>query len=299
VNGFPTVTVLLRKAALPPLEAPPEIGASPLAVPVLLGMALGGGEASYGGTNWLQAAAVAAAVVGVLAAAARRRRESCAPGAGVDRAVAVVLALALVTDVAAAHGAVRHLLPAALIAFAFFGALPAALFANSPRLQLGAAGVLGTLVLVPNLWFLPQAAGAFGSRPPFGADVRAVVDGLTTRGLTRGYSDYWTAYPVTYVSGERIVVSPLAATVWGGRFDRVPAYGPEVDASWTTSGRFLLLDAQCSPEPYVGPLAAAGATYQLDTLFNQILLWDVRARPGVQYETLRRWRDAIASRKVC
>jgi hypothetical protein len=297
-NGFPTVAALAQKVALPPLEAPPEIAQSPFAVPILLGMAAGGGEANYGGTNWLQTGAVATAVLGVLGLALRRD----APGAGrtlVNRPVAAVLALASITNVVAAHGAVRHLLPAALIAFAFFGAAPALCFTLSTRQRVTLAGGLAVLVLVPNLWFLPRSAGAFGDRPPFGSDVQTVVNRLNDRGLTHGYSDYWTAYPVTYVSGERIVLAPLAATIWGGRFDRFPDYTREVDTALPAGTPFLLLDFECSPTPYLQPLADGGATYRLDGLPGYFLLWKVQVPPPSQAEALAGWRNVIASRHVC
>ncbi|HEU5317281.1 MAG TPA: hypothetical protein VFX49_14320, partial [Chloroflexota bacterium] len=192
-QGWPTVAEILHKASNPPDQAPAQITSSRWVYAILMGMALGGGEDTYSvGTNWFQAGEVAAGVAVValvtlltgLASAVKRawlflrRRARRGVAFGPDRTVAFVLLLAIATNAAAAHGAVRHLHPAALLAFAVFGALPVALFGASRRLWLPRALVSLALlpaILLPNVWTLPRDEGVYGERPAFGSAVAEVA----------------------------------------------------------------------------------------------------------------------------
>jgi hypothetical protein len=119
-----------------------------------------------------------------------------------------------------------------------------------------------------------------------------VVDGLTARGLTHGYADYWTAYPVTYWSGKRIIVSPVAPMVYGGRFERYPDYTDAVHHRPTFTGLFLLLDAKCDTAIYSAHIREVGGRYRIDRLGPYTLFWDVHVPPASEQEALEvlRWR---------
>jgi hypothetical protein len=316
-QGWPTVAEILHKASNPPDQAPAEITSNRWVYAILMGMALGGGEDTYSvGTNWLQTAVVAAGV-GIVAASALlmgaasavrrawrfvRRLPPAGVGFGPDRTVAFVLLLAIAVNAAAAHGAVRHLHPAALLAFAVFGALPVALFGTSRRLWLLRALVSLALlppILVPNGWTLPRDESVYGDRPAFGSAVAEVVDGLTERGLTRGYADYWSAYPLTYWSGERIVVSPVAPMTYGGHFERYPEYTAEVHRQPSFDKVFLLLETQCDMHPYTAPLAGVGGRWQIDRLGPYWLMWDMWTPPDSEPAALQTWRTLIESKESC
>jgi hypothetical protein len=55
---------------------------------------------------------------------------------------------------------------------------------------------------------------------------------LISKGLTRGYAGYWTAYPITFVSGEKVIVSPTLYTgsILAKSKDTYPFYTNIVDA---------------------------------------------------------------------
>jgi len=56
-------------------------------------------------------------------------------------------------------------------------------------------------------------------------DTGPAVDLLLEQDLTHGYAGYWTAFVVTYQSGERIIVAPTSFN------DRYPRYRAQVDAA--------------------------------------------------------------------
>jgi hypothetical protein len=60
------------------------------------------------------------------------------------------------------------------------------------------------------------------------ADDRALLDTLSTRGITRALADYWASYRLTFLSGERIVVVP-----WHQSQDRYTPYRESVAAAST------------------------------------------------------------------
>jgi hypothetical protein len=215
------------------------------------------------------------------------------------RWAALVLAVAAAVDALAAHHTVRHLVPVALVGYAFAGAA-LALLARYLRGGAWLAAAVGAAVVVaPNAWLDVHAGRIFRHFVAGVGEVQAAVRALEARGLSRGYSDYWSAYPVSYFAGERIVAAPSIATIWGGRFDRYPAYAHLVDAVAEPERLFVLLDGRCSPAPYVQPLEQAGATYRLEPVASWHLVWDVRAAPGAEAATLAAWRGVIASRPEC
>ena len=46
----------------------------------------------------------------------------------------------------------------------------------------------------------------FTGRPP--GDFRVLADALVARGVRAAYADYWTAYVVTFIAGERVKIAP-------------------------------------------------------------------------------------------
>ncbi len=305
-RGWPTVAQLAGKYVAVGTEAAQPLPSGAGAVLQLLWYALGGGNEAEGGAQPAQAICLALAVpLGLGMLVARRPRPGghgwTAPRQRWRAQVeaAVLLALAAGGDVLAAHSTSRHLVPAVLVAIPFAGAALALL--PGPRLAVRAFGatLLLTLVLGPNLWLDAHAGQELAHFVARASEVRLAVQTLEARGLTTGYSDYWTAYPVTYFSGERVVVAPLVASPWGGRFDRYPAYSQQVDQVEEPERLFLLLDRRCSPAPYVQPLEEHGASYALEPLAGWWLLSSIHPVPGDEPATLAAWRSAMASRDVC
>ena len=134
---------------------------------------------------------------------------------------------------------------------------------------------------------------------PSTIDVHAAVAALDERGLRTGYADYWSAYTVTYLSGERIIVSPRLPPRFSGRVDRYPVYTRQVDAVGGPSALFSLVDRACELAPYVQPLEAVGAAYRIDQVARWSLISDIRPPAGLERETLEAWRHALQERQSC
>ncbi|MDQ3702038.1 MAG: hypothetical protein M3442_14120 [Chloroflexota bacterium] len=298
-HGWPSATQLVRKyGAVPGTEAAPGIGSGSQALGSLLLIAFGGGNEAEGGVNPLQGALVATAfpLTLLLLRAAPQWRP--------DRwRAAWLLALVAAVDAIAAHGTVRHLAPVAHLGFAFAGAAVALLAGRlpAPRLVRYAGAALTGLVVfvVPNVWLDAHAAGLFQRFVAGRGDVRAAVAALDARGLTTGYADYWTAYPVAYFSAERIALDPSVATIWGERVDRYPAGTGRVHSVGDLSRLFLLLDDRCSPLPYLLPLEQEEAAYRLEHVARWYLLWDIRPPPDATDRTMVKWYRVIISRAHC
>lgn len=301
-HGWPTIHQLSGKYVTPGGEAAGSLGAGAglSAISGLLVLALGGGNEAEGGANFFQAALVSLAfplTLVLLTQAARR-----APGDVVwrrRRATAQVLALVALVAVLAAHNTVRHLVPVALIGYAFTGATLTLL---ADRLRYGhLLGLIaaGTLVVAPNIWLDLHSRRIFQRFVAGAGEVQEAVGALQERGLRTGYSDYWSAYPVTYFAGERIIVAPEVPAAWVGRVDRYPPYTQQVHAVTEPRQLFLLLDDGCAPLPYLLPLEQAGATYQLEHLGRWYLVWDIRPPLENTATLLTAWREVIASRTAC
>jgi hypothetical protein len=291
-RGWPTIAQLAGKYTTPAGEATSGPGSGPVALLEFLWLAFGGGNEAEGGANVFQAAVVAVfGTVGLLfvggTSAERGRRRGM-----------LLLALAFVVDVAAAHATVRHLVPAALVAYVFMG-VGLALAARRLPLGRAAAVAAAVLVLVPNAWLDFHAGEVFRHFVPRASASAAVARALLERGLVTGYSDYWSAYPVTYFAGERVVLAPRVATLWGGRVDRYPAYTARVDGETDIRRLFLLLDDRCALLPYIVPLEDAGAAYRAEHVAQWVLVWDVRAPEGQEEALLARWRSAIDAQDPC
>jgi len=111
-----------------------------------------------------------------------------------------------------------YVLPALLIPCAWIG-----LSRVHHRLAVGAlaVAVLSNFLLLSN-------TKSVGPRPNY----VALIEILKSREMRFGYSDYWNAYPITFLSGEQIVVAPgLGPGIGGlnGGLDRYPKYTAMVD----------------------------------------------------------------------
>ena len=300
-----TYEQLVGKYLTPAGEAVGQPGAGVALLPALLLAALGGGNEVEGGANAVQAALGAAALPLLLAGLWTSRRRDRVP-AGTRQAWrdGWILAIAFAVDVLAAHNTTRHLTPAALLALAAAGpALVLAGRALFPRLALLAGlvpivAVVGAVVL-PNVWLLRQHERIFRHFVAGRRDVVAAVQALDARGLALGYADYWSAYPVTFLSGERMIVAPSVASLWGDRVDRYPAYTDLADAETRIERLFLLLDDRCKLLPYTLVLEQYDATYQLEHVARWYLLWAIQPDAGQNDATLAAWRIVITNRKYC
>jgi hypothetical protein len=288
--GWPTLTQVVGKST--------EAGTDDLRrVASLLITAFGGGT-EEGVANSTQAVLVAAGIPTTLLLL------TTGPGRGEvrssQRRAAWSLLLAGGIDLAAAHNAVRHLVPAALIGYVLVGAALALLGERlkAGRLLIGAVLVFG--VLLPNAWqtgLHPQQE--FGDEVPRASEVQTVIRALEARQLHSGYSDYWSAYPITFGTSERVVVAPVLPVVFGGRLDRYPAYTQMVDAIEDPAGLFVLVDERCTPSPFVQPLEQHGARYKVEHVSRWYLIWGVEAPDGAAPETLRAWRHTVWGQSSC
>jgi hypothetical protein len=224
----------------------------------LLWVALGGGYESFGGSNLLLALLAALGPPALLLAAtgddifARRPGlEALSP----TRVGAILLAAGL-AGAGVAHATARHLLPPALLCWL----AGAAMLVRLSRHALLPAGVTAVLVWLNASGYRPGTL-AFQDFVAGLAEVRETIAVLDAHGLRAGYGDYWSAYPLTYLTGERIVVAPSLPTLWGGPFDRYPAYGEQVRRA---ERPFLLVEQRCISLPQLQErLASSGQRVEL------------------------------------
>jgi hypothetical protein len=263
-------------------------------------VALGGGEESFGGSNPVQSWGLALAlVIGLpLIALASRRGSTEVPGPW-GLSAAVLLAVTVIGFIAA-HGSARYLLGVLLAGCAFAGALLGWLSQRATRAGPVIAAIWILLCAVPNVASYGKLDELMAPEQLSLLDqTTSAIQALEERGLTRGYADYWTAYPITYVSGEHIIVAPSLPFMYSSRVDRYPAYTNEVDAVDTIDGLFLLVDSRCSAQPYVDSLAASGAAFRTEQIARWILIWDIQPTAERNALTLTNLRATIASQPIC
>jgi hypothetical protein len=168
---------------------------------------------------------LAAAVGLVVAVSSRTRRRS--PGAAASwrsrggfggallgRCALAVLVFGWISDL----DAVRHLFP-------FYLLVPlglAALTAGAARWARALVAVGLVLVIANNV------AGVVRERHAWESDVATLVGALEARGVRFVYTDYEIAYPVVFLSRERIIASPAAGPT---NVDRYAPYTRAVAAS--------------------------------------------------------------------
>jgi hypothetical protein len=125
-------------------------------------------------------------------------------------------------------------------------------------------------------------------------DTQAALDALQQRGLTFGYADYWTAYPIAYLSEERVIVAPSLPFFWRARTDRYPAYTYRVDGVTAGDHLFLLVDRRCTAATYLSALDDVGAIYEVEDVSRWELVWNILSTPGDEQNTIDVLRSAIA-----
>jgi 4-amino-4-deoxy-L-arabinose transferase-like glycosyltransferase len=310
-SGWPTVSALLIKYSqtLPMASEPLTRQLQQLGALVLT--TLGGGEETFGGSNPIQSVLLAAALVAtpaiaLMLALRTRTRHATADDAHVERCVwhsrLVGLGLLLTMtalNVLAAHGGVRYLVPLFLAACALCGAAVASIAQRMVRLR-WLLPVLLAGVFLSNLAGYTRITELMAPEQLSMVDqTQAAVAVLEERGLTTGYADYWTAYPVTYLSAERITVAPTLAFDASGRIDRYPSYTQRVDSQTDPRQLFVLVEQRCAIQPYLQALDAAGAAYQVEPLARWLLVFNIRPAKGAEALTLDGLRSAIAGQQTC
>jgi hypothetical protein len=297
-SDWPTLVAVTRKFDQ---QSPPADGLSAQGQQLIgtLLIGLGGGEDGFGGANPAQALMLALALVcgplvivvlGMRSGDVPRRRALCA----------LILMLAVAPTFVVAHGDARYLLVAFVAACAFAAALLGLLLQYAPRAGRPAVALLVLMCVVPNLMSYAHVAELLAPDQLSRLDqTEAAVDALEAHGLTRGYTDYWAAYPITYLSGERIIAAPALAFLYSGRFDRFPAFTATVDAVTTPQTLFLLVDQRCSADAYLGSLQASGATYRAEPVGRWLLIWDIQPPPGTGGLALQNLRTSIAAQQTC
>ncbi len=263
----------------------------------LLFGALGGGDETFGGTNLGQSLLLAGALVaGPLLAWIGARDVP----RGERRLFATLLLATALLHTLGAHDGTRYLLPLVLAACCFFGVAAWGVTSRVPRGRLLVPALLCAAIVGPNLAEYGRISSLEAPDQVSSlSDTGAAVEALEQLGLRTGYADYWTAYPVSYVSGEQIVAAPSLPNLWTGRVDRYPSYSTRVNAVDDVSSLFLLVDRHCPAAPYLAALDATGAQYQVRTVARWLLVWDIRPRAGAESTTLSGLRSAISSQQIC
>jgi hypothetical protein len=120
------------------------------------------------------------------------------------------------------------------------------------------AAALLAAVLGLNLWGSILCLGT--KSPPYAA----LADHLLSRNLTRGYAGYWPAYPITFVSGEKVIVSPTLFTgsILAKSKDTYPFYTNIVDAQKDVF--YLTNDNPASAAIFEGRMRALKVKYKKD-----------------------------------
>jgi hypothetical protein len=147
---------------------------------------------------------------------------------------------------------------------------------------------LSTVVILLNLIGLGQGLASTSPKTRW----LAVIAELKIRQLRHGYSDFWHAYPITFLSDEQIIVAPVIATSNGERSDRYPAYTREVSSAVST---FALVADDSSDALEIRDLAGEGA--RLSGL-HQIHVSNLNLYFPVIKDPLRLWLDKHANGDV-
>jgi hypothetical protein len=302
-SDWPTLVALTRAFDQ---QSPPADGLLAQAQQLVntLLTALGGADENFEGANSVQAAVLAAALVlgplVIVGFGIRSARRSPAAHARQRAICAAVLVLALAPALIAAHGGARYLVAVFVAACALCGALLGLLWQRAPRagVPLVALFVLGCVA--PNLAGYTHIGALMAPDQLSRLDqTYAAVDALEQRGLTTGYTDYWAAYSIAFVSGEQIVAAPSIAFLYSGRLDRFPTYTASVDAVSTPRNLFLLVDQRCSAQGYLDALRASGTTYRVEPVARWVLIWDIEPPEGTDATALAGLRTSVAGQQSC
>lgn len=278
------------------------------------GMFLGVREAPPAGTQvpvagWLPPWLVVAVLVAALSwAVVRRRRELAAllllrHGAGTVRPGDALLLAALVTPVLYASASFAWYRGEPRYLFPLYALLPVGLAAlvpgpsargviAGPRGAAAVAGRRGAAGAVAVLLVVALAASSVhgailtvrrdgrgpGTLPSLvqAKDLPAVADALVAEGVTTAYADYWLAYPLQFVAGDRLTVTSWYTPRFDADHARVQAAAAP---SWVAAtGR--------PTEQLSSALAATGAAHRRRTVGAVTLFLDVT--PGLQPAARRR-----------
>ncbi|MBV9580720.1 MAG: hypothetical protein JO057_19235 [Chloroflexi bacterium] len=298
-SDWPTVTAVLRKFDQQSLPVDGPVAQTQQFTSILLA-ALGGTDETSGGSNPVQAAVLLAAlVVGPLWIAWEAWRRPCRLARQRLVAMAVVM-LATAVGLVVAHGSARYVIATYVVAAALTGALLAELMRRTPRFGRAVAAAWLLACVLPSLLHYKDLARVL---PPDGLSqldqTDAALDALQQRGLTTGYADYWTAYPLMYVSAERVIVAPALPPPYSGRLDRYPAYTARVDDEHVPQRVFLLVETRCATQPYLDTLQSEGATFRAEPVARWLLIWDIQPPAGDQADVLAGLRATIAAQQTC
>jgi hypothetical protein len=136
----------------------------------------------------------------------------------------VTLLLVLISDIARDASAARYLLPVLL-------SLPATLYVLAKRVatalgggQIARVGLLGSLTAGLALGSLAGDASVLSPRAS-GSPYPGLVEEASDRGISSLVSDYWTAYPLAFLSGGDLSVAPADGA------DRFPAVSGPIRAA--------------------------------------------------------------------
>ena len=143
-----------------------------------------------------------------------------------DRATVLVLGLAL-AFLLIGHEHERYLLILPLLL------LPLGLAGWKVILPAGRLAWIPVVVVCADLVSIGIKSAA-PQPPAFGTEITdwgAVVRLVQSNHLQYGFGDFWDSYPLTFFSGERVIVSPKLRTEWGSLSDRYPAYTKAVEDS--------------------------------------------------------------------
>jgi len=174
-----------------------------------------------------------------------RRRGAALAGTWMIAGVALFTVLGFVLTPFGADPSGRYFLPLAFPLAYFFGSLVADL---RPRIGRLAAASLVLLVVAYNLWSTLECVYRTppGLTTQFDPVARVntrgyseLIDFLESHGETRGFSNYWVAYPLAFLSEERLVFVPRLPYHedfrYTSRDDRYPPYDAIVAASTRTA----------------------------------------------------------------
>ena len=170
-----------------------------------------------------------------------RRRGAAQAGAWMIAGVALTTVLGFVLTPFGADPSGRYFLPLAFPLAFFLGSLAADLL---PRIGRFAAASIVLLVVAYNLWSTLECVRRTppGLTTQFDPVARVnthgyqeLIDFLETQGETTGYTNYWVAYPLAFLSEERLVFVPRLPYHedfrYTSRDDRYPPYDAVVAAS--------------------------------------------------------------------
>jgi hypothetical protein len=280
-HGWPTLAAMLIKSGDTPLPGD-TLGDKLASIGALLITALGGGDDSIGGANLLQACVLLlGASIGVAVLAKAKR---CWP-------IGLTLSFALLHTLVA-YEVSRYFVPVILICCALFGVAVMRLLRHSMIIGIGVV----LTVAASNVFTYPAAVPLLTEQGLASIrDSQTALDALQERGLTQGYADYWSAYPITYLSQERIIVAPSLPFFWRARTDRYPPYTERVDGVTAPNSVFLLVDRRCTLVPYLTALDTVGATYAVDNVSRWELIWNIQPLPGTEQNTVDALRSTIAT----